>query len=49
MTKGTSEAKIRKTFLAIFRNKITTIRHPRLQKGVSGGGGGNHVFRFEGP
>ncbi len=35
-------------FLAIFRNEITTIL-TRLQKGMSGGGGGGHVFRFEGP
>ncbi len=30
-------------FLALFRNKITIIL-----MGVSGGGGGGHVFRFEG-
>ncbi len=33
------------TFLAIFRNEITTIlKHPRLQKGVSKGGESGHIF-----
>ncbi len=36
-------------FLAIFRNEITTILTPSTSEGVSGGGGGGHVFRFEDP
>ncbi len=35
-------------FLAIFRNEITTILTPSTLEGVSGGGGGDHVFHFEG-
>ncbi len=36
-------------FLGIFRNEITTILTPSTSEGVSGGGVGGHVFRFEGP
>ncbi len=36
-------------FLAIFRNKITTILTPSTSEGVSGGGGSGHVFCFGGP
>ncbi len=38
-----------RAFLAIFWYEITTILTPRLQKGVSGRGGGGHLFRFESP
>ncbi len=37
------------TFLAIFRNEITTILTPSTAEGVIGGGGDGHVFRVGGP
>ncbi len=36
-------------FLAIFRNEIMTILTPSTSEGGEWGGGGDHVFRFEGP
>ncbi len=37
------------SFLAIFRNEITTILTPSISKGGEWGARGGHVFRFGGP